>query len=534
MQTNRFASNSGHAAPRLRLRLQVAASIAIVLAAVLPPTAVATDADQPRVSFAIPAAAGGHENATAVTRLILWFMADGPDAVTLRAENLGGGTLVNHTMQNVRAMRNGTLGGGWMGPGQDAPRQDPAPWNDLSLDFRRPGSSSLVLVADRIDFRTTGRAAIANSNEGIGPLLPTVIDEPLAVRVPDVPDNETYLVWANGRGEMFTLNATGVRQLEWFNASTECTQRPCPPPGGRTRIAAPSLAGSEVTVDHLSHQEFRTNGGNLTAQGALDFALAGGPAFDVEVDGWVRLPLASASSCAQCDGPHNQTLLASGHVILGGLHSTGPRSAAAGFGGELQDARLDESPAPATLVSGIAVTGEAVLGLAALLVLLRFLAPLLTAPQDPLAHPRRASLHAFICEHPGASFREVCRSVRIPTGTTRHHLNVLKRAGLVIEYQHHSRMRFFENHGRYTETWRHTAVLRDPELANLRSWIEAHPGAPQKDVLNAMETCGWSRSTTQHRLARLQNEGIIAVRFQGRYKTYAIGVERPLLRKAAK
>jgi DNA-binding transcriptional ArsR family regulator len=36
-----------------------------------------------------------------------------------------------------------------------------------------------------------------------------------------------------------------------------------------------------------------------------------------------------------------------------------------------------------------------------------------------------------------------------------------------------------------------------------------------------MEALGWSRSTTQHRLARLADGGLVAIRLQGRLKMYS-------------
>jgi len=203
---------------------------------------------------------------------------------------------------------------------------------------------------------------------------------------------------------------------------------------------------------------------------------------------------------------------------------------AADFSGNLTSARFDEVPVAPALLSGSTVAAtSAALGLGALVVAIRFVIPLLTTPKEPLSHPRRARIHAYIVEHPGATFREVARAVDVPTGTTRHHLNVLKRGRLIVEHPHRATVRFFENHGRFDASWRREVLLREPELASLFEWIEAHPGAPQKDVLNAMEDgLKWSRSTTQHRLLRLQAEAIVHVKSQGRRKTYWAQAGKPV------
>jgi predicted transcriptional regulator len=139
---------------------------------------------------------------------------------------------------------------------------------------------------------------------------------------------------------------------------------------------------------------------------------------------------------------------------------------------------------------------------------------------DPLEHPRRRRIFAYIQAHPGATFREVARGAAVATGTTRHHLTVLKRQRMIVERPHRSTVRFFENHGRYDATWASVVLLREPPLRHLHGWLARNPGAAQKEVLEAMALGGWSRSTTQHRLERLVAGGVVESRLQGRRKLY--------------
>lgn len=142
--------------------------------------------------------------------------------------------------------------------------------------------------------------------------------------------------------------------------------------------------------------------------------------------------------------------------------------------------------------------------------------------KDPLNHPRRARILAYVEGSPGTTFRELCRATGIGASSLRHHLNVLLRAGRIVERNHGVTLRYFENHGKYDDTWREVAVLRDDHLRELHRWLCRNPEVPQKSVLAAMERRGWSRTSAQHRLKRLVEEGLVAERPRGRLKFYEV------------
>ncbi|HEX2067028.1 MAG TPA: helix-turn-helix domain-containing protein [Candidatus Thermoplasmatota archaeon] len=142
--------------------------------------------------------------------------------------------------------------------------------------------------------------------------------------------------------------------------------------------------------------------------------------------------------------------------------------------------------------------------------------------KDPLAHPRRLTVYAYIRDHPGATFREVARQSGIATGTARHHLNVLKRHRVIVQHPHRGTLRFFASQGGHETTWRATVLLREPGLALLHGWLAERQATPQKEILVEMAGAqGWSRSTTQHRLQRLEAAGLLRTRMQGRWKLYS-------------
>lgn len=137
-----------------------------------------------------------------------------------------------------------------------------------------------------------------------------------------------------------------------------------------------------------------------------------------------------------------------------------------------------------------------------------------------LEHPKRQAIFHYVQQNPGANFREVVRRTSIPAGTVRHHLTVLQRSGHLVERPHRSTIRLFENRA-FDQAWHAVVLLREPALAGLHAWLKANPGSAQKDVLEGMEAAGWSRSTTQHRLSRLVEAGLVSLRLQGRLKIYA-------------
>jgi predicted transcriptional regulator len=256
--------------------------------------------------------------------------------------------------------------------------------------------------------------------------------------------------------------------------------------------------------------------------------LAGGPSLDLDVEGWVRLPLAAGDpACGECVNPENQTLFAQGQIRLAGLRTSDEQGElSADFSGNLTMAKFDEEPVdpiallgPGAAVAGV-VAATAVVGILAKVLLGGLFTKL--SKEKALEHPRRQLLYAYIQEHPGANFRELVRRSDIASGTARHHLSVLKRSGHIVEKPHGGTVRFFENHGKYEASWGSVVLLREEPLKQLHDWLTAHPNVPQKAVLEGMETLGWSRSTTQHRLLRLQHGGLVSMRQQGRLKFYNI------------
>lgn len=155
-----------------------------------------------------------------------------------------------------------------------------------------------------------------------------------------------------------------------------------------------------------------------------------------------------------------------------------------------------------------------------------FITPLFTrmTKENAMDHPNRRKLYDAIQADPGIGFREVARRAGLAAGTARHHLNVLCRHGLVQEERHRFTQRFFPASIRLDPVVVARGVLlREPQLARLHAVVEANAWITQSDLIDLMaREVGWTRSTTQHRLARLVSGGLVQVRQQGRFQLHAV------------
>lgn len=329
---------------------------------------------------------------------------------------------------------------------------------------------------------------------------------------------------SKGGSSSASVQVEEIRNLELHGFSFSCPE--CPD-GNDRKIDQTDIPGIRAEQRALAFHSFKAAGGNMTVQGAPKFIVFGGKTPSLVVDGSIRLPGVEGLTCADCSLDAAGTLAVSGRVWMNAIQASGNNRASADVSGEIASARLGEREISPELLAGIPAATAATLGL---VLLVKFLAvPLFTrlSKEEALEHPNRQRIFSYVQEHPGANFREVARETGIASGTVRHHLTVLERAGHLVEHAHQGTVRLFENHGKFDQTWSDVVLLREPPLAQIHAWLKENPNSPQKDILEAFEVQGWSRSTTQHRLARLVEGGVATVRLQGRLKFYGLAV-RPV------
>lgn len=401
----------------------------------------------------------------------------------------------------------------------------------LELGFGGRGTSSIYVEAENLSWSIESTDAALRPYDGclrnaVG--METVHEAAARYDWLCMPLSAAVLANQNASGVGLNLRGIGVSVVEWHNAASACSglEPGSCPDGGAREIERTDVGSAFIERKVRGYNRLSSSQGMLNVSGFGAIAIMGGSNPDVSVDGLLRLPVSTATPpCETCMAPEGQTLTLGGTSRLRGLEVSG-KAMKAELEGEFSSARFDETSIDPSLITGTAAAAAAVATAGAAFLLKFLLAPFFTrlTKAEALEHPRRKAIFEHIQRNPGTSFRETARTVGIAAGTVRHHLNVLERAGMVVERPHGATVRFFEQKDSDAD-WVSVVMLREPALKVLHDWLKLHPGSPQTGILEAMEEQGWSRSTTQHRLLRLVDSGLVAIKLQGRYKMYRV-VER--------
>lgn len=135
-----------------------------------------------------------------------------------------------------------------------------------------------------------------------------------------------------------------------------------------------------------------------------------------------------------------------------------------------------------------------------------------------LEHPHRAAIYKAVRAEPGVGLRDLARGCLTPVGTTRHHLTILVRSGLLREERAGRRIAFLPRGERRRPEL--LATLRDPDLGALRQAIARKGRLSQLQLRTHF--AGMPRSTIQHRLRRLVEAGALRSFRQGRGIFYEV------------
>jgi predicted transcriptional regulator len=505
-----------------------AARLSIALALLLlVPASTATLPSLP-LEFRAPAEFGPASSAAGLQWALLFF--HGPTSTTFDLSLAGAGQATNHTFLAYGIAQ---------APVVDAQHGNNLPPQSASLPdgfqetlaFQERGWASLYIEADNITLTASGsgKAVPLHPGHELASLMPDPIP-PTSFRSGALTANHENAALLLGSGTStvpFSLRATGLHHIEYSNAGASCPTSRCLD-GARPFSVTPRAPGGQAGIETRSVLELAMPGGGAVGQGEAALVAAGGPSVDLTEAGAVRLPFASrAVPCAAppCLDPQNRTLRLEGNFTLGRLHAVGGDRLATQAGGAFTSADLDETPVSANLLGNLATVATIASGVAFGALLIKLLIGLFSreVPADRLLdNPRRRRVHDAVLAHPGATYRVLMEASSLSDSVTRHHLKKLAAAGLIVAQQHGKIIRYFENHGRYTQTWKAVVAHRDPSFRHLLGRLRTHPNQTQQQLIDHAQAVGLNRMATQRRLHRLEAWGLIQGEPDGRTRRYRL------------
>ena len=152
--------------------------------------------------------------------------------------------------------------------------------------------------------------------------------------------------------------------------------------------------------------------------------------------------------------------------------------------------------------------------------LLPFASPLFTRFERDtvLGHPKRESLYAEIMTEPGITLQDLCSRTGLSRTAVSHHLRLLEQQHLIVSKRMGRSRHFFENGGRYGRDQKEAyAVLHNDRSSDVHKFIQANPGAIQKDLCDALAI---QASVAHWHVRRLVEASLIEAVRRGRTVSY--------------
>ncbi len=478
------------------------------------------------LTFDEPLAATGADIVINGSWALLWFGRE--DDVTGQFSSQDGGTWSTWVQSEMQVRAADFALGGLGQP--DGSRTGEGHFGALEATFsKRDVIGGLFVHAEDIQLTIHHGSLLATRNEANECLIPyRKIHSQTHVVMMEMRCPGIAGIRAETAHSAVSMVATNVETLEGIGFETRCMVF-CPGLGAYENSTAGN-DGVRIESRNYTFGRLESSLTNFSLEGrATGVAMISGEA-RIAIQGTARLPAASGRPCPEshCELDADQTLMIRGNFSLDDLAPSGSNHRmAAQLNGDVLAIQVDnEFFSMNTAIKGGVAVGILAVVVGATKILVGVLQT--STRRDVRDHPNRRLLYDYILAHPGATFRELLRGTGIPAGTARHHLAVLRSGKMIQEHGHKATLRYFENHGRFDSSWNSVVLLREPELKRLHAWLMGNPGAMQGAVVEAAGAWGWSRSTTQHRLSRLVDEGLVDVRFQGRRNLYTARKRAPV------
>lgn len=132
---------------------------------------------------------------------------------------------------------------------------------------------------------------------------------------------------------------------------------------------------------------------------------------------------------------------------------------------------------------------------------------------EVLDHPARQEIHEVVEDHPGIHFRELGRVVGLSPGNLEHHLRKLERAGMLRAYKTNGHRCLFVPG---TVDPAVEQALVEVKSRGARTIVDELVREPARGVRALARRAGLAASTVSHHVDRLEEEGLVETRPDGR------------------
>lgn len=132
----------------------------------------------------------------------------------------------------------------------------------------------------------------------------------------------------------------------------------------------------------------------------------------------------------------------------------------------------------------------------------------------------RRGIYECIRKNPGIHMRGILKETDVALGTLRYHINQLHRNHTIAILEDRGHTHYFENSGTYSAEQQHVLKhMRNGTTRKILEVLAVNSFATRKDIA---ESLGIAGSTVTYHMKRLEEDGVIDVRSDGRFVKYVI------------
>ena len=132
---------------------------------------------------------------------------------------------------------------------------------------------------------------------------------------------------------------------------------------------------------------------------------------------------------------------------------------------------------------------------------------------------RRDAIYNFIAENSGCQESQIVSSLGFSRGSVTHHLHKWEQTNRIISTQYHGTPRYYPKNSKSLSQAKLAAALSRTRPAEIYRLISENPNITQRELA---KLSGLSEQTVRWHLKRLETDGIIQCKVDGKIKRYRI------------